>query len=98
MSDTSVDIDRIAVTLYGVSPTEAQGAATTLASMLRQRLAGWRPDVAGAAPVELGNVDLGSVEIGARLDAPMLTTLLADRLIAQLDRAMAAPSAPTEGA
>ena len=93
MSEARIDIDRIAVTLYGVSPTEAQGTATALAALLRQRLAGWRPDIAGAAPVDLGTIDLGSVDIGARLDGPALTALLADRLIAQLDRALAAPSA-----
>jgi hypothetical protein len=98
MNDTRVDIDRVALTLYGVSPAEAQAAANSLASMLRQRLAGWRPDVAGAVPIDLGNVDLGSFDIGARFDAPMLATLLADRLIAQLDRALRAQSAPSEDA
>ncbi len=97
MNDTRIDIDRISVTLYGVSPAEAQNAANALALLLRQRLAGWHPDVAGAAPVDLGSIDLGSVAIGARLDAPALTTLLADRLIAQFDRALAGPSAPPEG-
>ena len=97
MSDTSVDIDRIALALCGVSPAEAQTAANALASMLRQRLAGWRPDAAGAAPVDLGTIDLGSVTIGTWLDAPTLTTILADRLIAQLDRAIARSSASPEG-
>jgi len=97
MSDTRVDIDRIALTLYGVSPAEAQAAANALAAILQQRLAGWRPDIAGGAPVDLGTVDLGSVDIGARLDATALTTLLGDRLIAQLDRAITAPIPAPEG-
>ena len=83
MSDTSIDIDRITVTLYGVPLADAENAATTFASLLRQRLAGWCPDV--AAPADLGSINLGSVAIDARLDAPALTRFLADRLIAQLD-------------
>jgi hypothetical protein len=96
MSNTRVDIDRIALTLYGVSPAEAQSAATAIEALLRQRLAGWRPDVAGASPFDLGSLDLGSVEIAARLDAPALATLISDRLIAQLDRALTHPSASPE--
>jgi hypothetical protein len=98
MSETLVLIDRIALTLFGLSPAEAQGAADAFAPLLRERLAGWRPDVAGAAPVDLGNLDLGSVDIAVRLDAPALATLLADRLIAQLDGALAAPAAKRESA
>jgi hypothetical protein len=98
MSGTLVYIDHIALTLFGVSSVEAQGAADAFAALLRERLAGWRPDVAGAAPVELGHLDLGSVDIGDRLDAPTLATLLADRLVAQLDGALAAPAAKQESA
>jgi hypothetical protein len=97
MSNTRVDIDRIALTLYGVSPAEAQSAATAIEALLRQRLAGWRPDVAGAAPFDLGSLDLGSVDVAARLDAPALATLIADRLIAQFDRALTRPGASSEG-
>jgi hypothetical protein len=96
MSNTRVDIDRIALTLYGVSPAEAQSAATAIEALLRQRLAGWRPEIAGASPLDLGSLDLGSVEIAVRLDAPALATLISDRLIAQLDRAFTHPSAPPE--
>ena len=97
MSSTRIDIDRIALTLYGVSPADAQGAATAIEALLRQRLAGWRPDVAGVSPFNLGSLDLGSVDIAARLDTPALATLIADRLIAQLDRALTRSSAAPEG-
>ncbi|GLR87952.1 hypothetical protein [Bradyrhizobium iriomotense] len=93
---STIDIDRIELTLFGVSPAAAQSAATELEALLRQRLAGWRPDIAGTAPVALGNLDLGRVDAAARLDAPALATLIADRLIAQLDRAFARPTAATE--
>jgi hypothetical protein len=93
---TTVDIDRIELTLFGISPAEAQSAATAIEALLRQRLAGWRPDIAGAAPVKLDGLDLGRVDVAARLDAPALATLIADRLIAQLDQAIARPRASTE--
>jgi hypothetical protein len=97
MSSTTIDIDRIELTLYGVSPAEAQLAATEIDALLRQRLAGWRPDIAGSAPINLGNLDLGRADIGARLDAPALATLIADRLIGQLDRALTRSSPASEG-
>ena len=53
--------------------------------------------VAFGCPFE-GDVDMRRVlDIAARLDAPALATLVADRLIAQLDRALARPSASPEG-
>jgi hypothetical protein len=97
MSAITVDIDRIELTLLGVSPAEAQSAATAIDALLRQRLAGWRPDIAGVSPVALGNLDLGRVDVAARLDAPVLATLIADRLIAQLDGALTRPGAAGEG-
>ena len=97
MSATTVDIDRIELAFFGVSAAEAQSAATAIDALLRQRLAGWRPDIAGASPVALGKVDLGRVDVAARLDGPALGTLIADRLIAQLDGAVTRPSAAGEG-
>jgi hypothetical protein len=97
MSTTTVDIDRIELALFGVSPAEAQSAATAIDALLRQLLAGWRPDIAGASPVALGNLDLGRLDVAARLDGPALSTLIADHLIAQLDRTLTRPSAAGEG-
>lgn len=84
-----IAIDRIAVTLQGVSPAEAESTGRTLEAALIERLGGWRPDVAGSAPLTLGTVDLGSVQL-ARLDAPTLATILADRLAAAINRAVSA--------
>jgi hypothetical protein len=97
MSTATIDIDRLELALFGVSPAEAQSAAAGIEALLRQRLAGWRPDIAGAAPVNLGDLDLGRFDVATRLDAPALATLIADRLTAQLDRALARPGASTEG-
>ena len=97
MSAATVDIDRIELALFGVSPAEAESAAATIEQLLRQRLAGWRPDIAGVSPTALGNLDLGRVDI-TRLDAPALATLIADRLIAQLEGAFAMPRATGESA
>ena len=96
MSATTVDIDRIELAMFGVSAAEAEAAAGAIDTALRHRLAGWRPDIIGAAPVSLGDLDLGRIDI-ARLDAPALATLIADRLIAQLDGAMAPASTTGEG-
>ena len=97
MSATTVDIDRIELALFGVAPAEAQSAAVSIEQLLRQRLAGWRPEFAAVSAIALGNVDLGRIDIAGRLDAPALATLIADRLIAQLDGALAEPKPAGEG-
>jgi hypothetical protein len=97
MSTTRIDIDRIELALFGVSPAEAQSATARIETLLRQRLASWRPDIAGAAPVSLGSLDLGRLDLATRLDAPALATLIADRLIAQLDQALGRPGPSSEG-
>lgn len=89
MSAARFDIGRIAVTLLGISASDAQSTAQGLEAALADRLGGWRPDIAGIAPMNLGNVDLGSVQLGARLDAPALASLIAARLIDHMDSAIA---------
>jgi len=88
MSATRFDIGRITVSLTGISGADAEGAARGLEAALADRLGGWRPDVAGMAPMNLGAVDLGSVEIASRLDAAALADLIAGRLIDRVDAAV----------
>ncbi len=86
MSTARFAIDRIAVTLHGALPTDV--SVRSLEMALIERLGVWRPDVSDAASVHLGNVDLGSVAPAARLDAPMLATIIADRLTDWIDGAI----------
>lgn len=88
MSTARFAIDRIVVTLAGITPAEAERTARSLESALSERLGGWRPDVAGASPMNLGNIDLGSIALAARLDAPTLATIIGDHLIAWIDAAI----------
>jgi hypothetical protein len=88
MSAAKFVIDRIALTLAGVAPGEAENIARTLEAALAERLGGWRPDVAGVAPLNLGTVKLEHVELPARLNTSALATIVADRLIGVLSRAI----------
>jgi hypothetical protein len=91
MSTARFAIDRIAVTLQGISPAEAERTARSLEAALVERLGGWRPDIAGASPMHLGDADLGSIKLATRLDAQMLATIVADRLTAWIDGAIVRP-------
>jgi hypothetical protein len=80
-------IDRVVVTLAGITPAEAERTARALQGALIERLGGWRPDVAGTAPLNLGVLDLGSIEL-ARLDAATLAAIVGDRMMASIDAAI----------
>jgi hypothetical protein len=81
-------IDRVVVTLAGIAPAEAERTARALHGALIERLGGWRPDVAGAAPLNLGVLDLGSIGLAARLDAATLAAVVGDRMMASIDAAI----------
>jgi len=91
MSATRFAIDRVEVTLVGVPPADAKSTVRSLEAALADRLGGWRPELAGAAPMDLGDVDLGSVELSARLDAATLAALVFERLGDRLEQAVAEP-------
>jgi len=86
MDGARIAIDHIAVTL----PGEADGIDRALEAALVERLSGWRPDLAGAGILALGDLDLGSVTLTRRLDPPALAAVIADRLVERLDDAVAA--------
>ncbi len=91
MSATRFAIDRVEVTLVGVPPADAESTVRSLKAALMDRLDGWRPDLAGATPMDLGDVDLGVVDLSARLDAATLATLVFERLGDRLEQAVAQP-------
>jgi len=89
MSATRFALDRVEVTLLGVPPADAESTARSLEAALADRLGGWRPDLAGTMPMDLGDIDLGTVDLSARLDAATLATLLFERLADRIENAVA---------
>jgi hypothetical protein len=89
MSATRFAVDRVEVTLAGVPPADAESTARSLEAALVERLGGWRPDVAGATPMDLGDIDLGTVDLSTRLDAATLATLLFERFADRVQDAVA---------
>jgi hypothetical protein len=91
MSATRFAIDRIEVTLVGVPPADAESTVRSLEAALTDRLGGWRPDLAGVMPMDLGDIDLGTVDLSARLDAATLATLLFERFADRVEETVAEP-------
>jgi hypothetical protein len=89
MDGARFTIDHIAVTLPGVAAGDAAGIERTLEAALIEQLGGWRPDLAGAGSLALGDVDLGSAVLARRLDGATLAEIIADRLVGWLDGAIA---------
>jgi hypothetical protein len=83
-------VDHIALTLVGVPQVDAVDAAQSLDRALRDRLGGWRPEIAGGAPLNLGDIDLGTIEL-ARIDAPTLASIVVQRLSDRIADATAQP-------
>src|SRR5262249_62320518 len=91
MSAARFAIDRVEVTLLGVPLADAESTASALEAALMDRFGAWRPDLAGAMPMDIRGIDLGSVDLSAQLDAVTLATLLAERLGDRLEEAAAHP-------
>jgi hypothetical protein len=87
MSAARFDIEQITVTLDGALPTAVSARSFQMA--LIERLGAWQPDLDGVSSLQLGNVDLGNAVSVGRLDAPGLATIVADRLIDRIGRAIA---------
>jgi len=88
MSAARLDIGRIDIVLSGIPQADAASTAHTLEVALRDRIGGWRLEIAGTVPLDLGDLDLGSVEL-ARLDAPSLAVILLQRLAGGIENAEA---------
>jgi hypothetical protein len=90
MSTNRFAIERIEVTLVGMPQADAERTARSLEAALTERLGGWRPDLS-VAPMDLGDIDLGTVDLVARLDADILATLLFERFTDRIEEAVAEP-------
>ena len=95
MDGARFTIDHIAVTLPGVAPGDAAGIERTLEVALIERLGGWRPALAGAGSLALGDLDLGSAALARRIDGSTLAEIIADRLVGLLDQTIARAREPS---
>jgi len=90
MSPSRITIDRLAISLHGVSETVAEQAADNLERLLRARLAAGPRSVRSDLPGDLASLRISPVELAASLDGAALAEILADHLAAWLG------GAPTE--
>lgn len=82
MSDLSIRVDRLQLSLHGVSAELAERAMDGLDAELRRRLGRLSPaDLPLADRAELA---LGTIRVTGRIDAASLRGLIAERLVASL--------------
>jgi len=77
-----LDIDRLDITLHGVSADLADAAVSGLEDTLRRRLGGLRLDRAGSVP----ELRIDPLDLPSDADAAALRELIAEHLIAAIDR------------
>jgi hypothetical protein len=88
-----IEIDRVNITLHGISAALAEEAVNGLGTELRRRLGALRGSVqANAVPA----LQVGRLDLGQRVDAIALRQLIAERLLDALLRPPVA-SVPQEG-
>ena len=74
-----IEIDRIQITLYGVSSRIAEAAAVELDSELKRRLGAIAQH--DMASFDMGELAIGSVQSKAAPDAAALRGIIADRIV-----------------
>lgn len=84
MRSTRITIDRLSISLHGVSETVAEQAADNLERLLRARLAAGPHTVRSDLPGDLASLRLSPVELAASLDSAALADILADRIADRL--------------
>ena len=90
----NLDIERLAITLQGVSPDIGNSVADLLGGVLTQLLSQVDRQ---AIPADIEHVDIGTVEVPAGIDAHALTKLIATRLIDWLEREQQSSANPGHG-
>ena len=96
-----IEIDRIQISLFGVSAQIAEAAAEGLESELRRRLGVFPPN--DLAAFDAGELVLGSIEAPATLDAAALRGIIAERISEVIRHRMvqsmqnSSPAATTQG-
>jgi hypothetical protein len=82
MSIVNLDIDRLSISLHGVSAGVAQEAVADLAQALRRRLASLPPQ--SLPTLDMSGLAIGPLQAHGTLDATSLRDLIADRLVQAL--------------
>ena len=77
-----LDIDRLSITLHGVSADLAAAAVAGLEDALQRRLGGLRLDRAGFRR----DLHIGPLDLPDRADAATLRELIAERLLEAIER------------
>lgn len=77
-----VDIERLSITLHGVSADLAQGAVHGLEAAVQRRIGGLRIDRAG----NVSEIHVGPFDLPRGADATALRSLIAERLVEAINR------------
>ena len=85
MTEFDIDVGRLNIAVSGVSSEVVREAAAGMEEELRRVLSSL--SFAGDASVSISRLDLDPIEVTARVGAPELRELIADRLGASLRRA-----------
>ena len=78
MSSTVIEIERLAVSLHGVSSQVVEAATTGLEAEITRRLG--RLPLSGARSLDLGDLAVSPLHTETVLDASALRGIIADRL------------------
>jgi hypothetical protein len=97
MSAAQLTIDRVGISLFGVSQEIAEAAVSGLEGELARRIGALVLRAAPQAPLDLAEVALGPFTAPANLDAGALRALIADALVGHVLDAYADASPPTSG-
>ena len=90
----SLEIERLVITLQGVSPDTGGRVADLLGGILTRRLSELDRHAIAA---DIEHADIGSIEVPAGIDARALTELIAGRLIDWLEREQRSSANPGLG-
>jgi hypothetical protein len=82
MSALNLDIDRLSLSLHGVSAEVAREAVADLAQELRRRLSSLPPQ--SLPSLDMGGLAVGPLSAHSTLDAAALRGLIADRVMQAL--------------
>lgn len=91
----NVEIDRVAITLHGVSEALGGGVAKQLGNALQRRLSELKLRNAGSG---VGQLDLGVIDAPSHGDANTITELIASRLVDWIVHEHGTAATTTDGA
>lgn len=96
MRSLELGIERVGISLHGVSQEVAQDAVSGLEGELVRRIATFASRAAVLDHADLAEVALGPLTVPANIDAGALRALIADALIGQLLDAYTSAESPSD--